>query len=141
MIMLALYGLIYLGAFSEIKKESELWIVCAGFVLSRVLSGIAVVTFRSAKSDGLLYLFASRAQKRIVKASLYVQGILCIAFMLWQSLLPGGAAVLAALLIFAYYHHRTKKELGGITGDTAGWFVLLCEEVVMVVVAVAGKLI
>ena len=58
-IMLALYGLIYLGAFSEIKKESGLWIVCAGFVLSRVLSGIAVVTFRSAKSDGLLYLFAS----------------------------------------------------------------------------------
>ena len=53
----------------------------------------------------------------------------------------GGAAVLAALLIFAYYHHRTKKELGGITGDTAGWFVLLCEEVVMVVVAVVGKLI
>ena len=140
-IMLALYGLIYLGAFSEIGLESGLWIVCAGFVLSRVLSGIAVVTFRSAKSDGLLYLFASRAQKRIVKASLYVQGILCIAFMLWQSLLPGGAAVLAALLIFAYYHHRTKKELGGITGDTAGWFVLLCEEVVMVVVAVAGKLI
>lgn len=108
--------------------------------MSRVLSGIAVVTFRSAKSDGLLYLFASRAQKRIVKASLYVQGILCIAFMLWQSPLPGGAAVLAALLIFAYYHHRTK-ELGGITGDTAGWFVLLCEEVVMVVVAVVGKLI
>ena len=141
MIMLALYGLIYLGAFSEIKKESGLWIVCAGFVLSRVLSGIAVVTFRSAKSDGLLYLFASRAQKRIVKASLYVQGILCIAFMLWQSPLLGGAVVLAALLIFTYYHHRTKKELGGITGDTAGWFVLLCEEVVMVVVAVVGKLI
>ena len=140
-IMLALYGLIYLGAFSEIGLESGLWIVCAGFVLSRVLSGIAVVTFRSAKSDGLLYLFASRAQKRIVKASLYVQGILCIAFMLWQSFLQGGAAVLAALLIFAYYHHRTKKELGGITGDTAGWFVLLCEEVVMVVVAVVGKLI
>ena len=126
-IMLALYGLIYLGAFSEIGLESGL---C-----------IAVVTFHSAKSDGLLYLFASRAQKRIVKASLYVQGILCIAFMLWQSPLPGGAAVLAALLIFAYYHHRTKKELGGITGDTAGWFVLLCEEVVMVVVAVVGKLI
>ncbi len=140
-IMLALYGLIYLGAFSEIQKESGLWIVCAGFVLSRVLSGIAVVTFRSAKSDGLLYLFASRAQKRIVKASLYVQGVLCIAFMLWKSFLPGGAAVLAALLTFAYYRYRTKKELGGITGDTAGWFVLLCEAVEMIAVAVVGKLL
>ena len=140
-IMLVLYGLIYLGAFSEIKKESGLWIVCAGFVLSRVLSGIAVVTFRSAKSDGLLYLFASKAQKRIVKAALYVQGSLCMAFMLWQSFLLGGAAVLAALLTFDYYHHRTKKELGGITGDTAGWFVLLCEEVVMLAVAVVSRLL
>ena len=61
--------------------------------------------------------------------------------MLWQSLLQGGAAVLAALLTFAYYHHRTKKELGGITGDTAGWFVLLCEEVVMVAVAVMSRLL
>lgn len=140
-IMLALYGLIYLGAFSEIPKESGLLIVCAGFVLSRALSGITVVTFRSAKSDGLLYLFASNAQKRIVKASLYIQGMVCIAFMLWQSLLLGGAAVLAALFTFAYYHHRAKKELGGITGDTAGWFVLLCEEVIMVVVTVVGKLV
>lgn len=140
-IMLVLYGLIYLGAFSEIQKESGLLIVCAGFVLSRVLSGIAVVTFRSAKSDGLLYLFASNAQKRIVKVSLYIQGMVCIAFMLWQSLLLGGATVLAALFTFAYYHHRTKKELGGITGDTAGWFVLLCEEVIMIVVAVVGKLV
>lgn len=140
-IMLALYGLIYLGAFSELGQESGLWIACAGFVLSRVLSGIAVVTFRSAKGDGLLYLFASKAQKRIVKASLYVQGIVCIAFMLWQSLWTGGAAVLAALLTFAYYHYRTKKELGGITGDTAGWFVLLCEEAVLVAVAVMNRLL
>ena len=33
----------------------------------------------------------------------------------------------AALGVFVYYGYRSKKELGGITGDTAGYFVLLCE--------------
>ncbi|MCI8634678.1 MAG: adenosylcobinamide-GDP ribazoletransferase [Eubacterium sp.] len=33
------------------------------------------------------------------------------------------------VLIFplANYYVRCRRELGGITGDTAGYFVLLCE--------------
>ena len=37
------------------------------------------VSFPSAKSDGLLYLFASSAHEWIVKISLYVQLLLCFA--------------------------------------------------------------
>lgn len=50
-IMLAAYGLIYLGAFSEIRDMDILKTVCAGFVLSRALSGIAVVSFPAAKKE------------------------------------------------------------------------------------------
>ena len=135
-IMLGAYGLIYLGAFSEIRDKNLLRIVCAGFFLARCLSGISVVSFPSAKKDGLLYLFASSAQKNIVRGSLYLQGILCILFMLWQSLFAGIVVVVAALGAFAYYYYRSKKELGGITGDTAGYFVLICEGSMMVAAAV-----
>ena len=83
-IMLAAYGLIYLGAFSEIRDMDILKIVCAGFVLARALSGIAVVSFPAAKEDGLLYLFASSAQKKIVRVSLFIQVILSVAFMLYE---------------------------------------------------------
>ena len=55
-IMLAVYGLIYMGAFSEITDKNILQVVCAGFVLARVLSGIGVVSFPSAKKEGMLYL-------------------------------------------------------------------------------------
>lgn len=51
-IMLAVYGLIYMGAFSEITDKNILQVVCAGFVLARVLSGIGVVSFPSAKQEG-----------------------------------------------------------------------------------------
>lgn len=135
-IMLAVYGLLYLGAFSEVTDDSLLTIVCGGFFLSRCLSGISVVSFPSAKKDGILYLFASNAQKNIVKWILYLQGAACICFLLRQSVHAGIIVTFAAFLTFAYYHYRTRKELGGITGDTAGYFVLICEESMIVVSAV-----
>ena len=139
-IMLALYGLIFLGGFSEITTLCMITVTGAGCFLSRVLSGIAVVSFPSAKQEGTLYLFADKAHKRVVKSALYGQGILCVLFMLWISFVAGGIAVAAALLSFAYYYYRSKKEFGGITGDTAGYFVTLCEGCVVVAVAIAERL-
>lgn len=135
-IMLGVYGLIYMGAFSELEDKKLLQIVCAGFFLSRCLSGIGVVSFKTAKNDGLLYSFASRAHTNIVRLFLYLQGILCVGFMIWCSLFAGTIIAITAISTLAYYYYRSKKELGGITGDTAGYFILLCE-VSMVVVAAA----
>ena len=139
-IMLVVYGIIYIGAFYEVEDPKLLKIVCGGFFFARCLSGISVVTFPSAKKDGMLYLFASSSQKTIVKWSLYLQGIACICFMLWQSLYAGILVVVTAFLAFVYYYHRTKKEFGGITGDTAGYFVLICEASMMIVAAVINVL-
>lgn len=139
-IMLGAYGLIYLGAFSEIQDKTILKMVCAGFVLARVLSGIGVVSFPAAKKEGLLFSFASNAQKNVVKCVLYLQGALCIGFMLWQSLFAGSVIVVAAIGAFFYYYYRSKKELGGITGDTAGYFILLSEGSMMVAAAVLNSL-
>ena len=124
-IMLAAYGLIYLGAFSEIRDMD-------------ILSGIAVVSFPAAKEDGLLYLFASNAQKKIVRVSLFIQVILSVAFMLYESVPAGTVTVLTAAGVFAYYYYRCKKELGGITGDTAGYFVVLCEGCMVIAAAIVN---
>ena len=66
-IMLAVYGLVYLGVFSEIESNVMLKIVCSGCFLSRCLCGISAVSFPLAKKDGMLYLFADRSRKKIVK--------------------------------------------------------------------------
>ena len=139
-IMVVLYGIVYVAAFSEITDENLLKIICGGFFLTRCLSGISVVSFPSAKKDGMLYLFASSSQKAIVKWALCLQSIACICFMLWQSLYAGVIAVITAFLVFAYYYFRMKKELGGITGDTAGYFILICEAAIMTVAAVINVL-
>lgn len=137
-IMLAVYGLLFLGALSELQDTELIAIVCAGFVVSRVLSGLGVVSISSAKKDGLLFTFANNAHKNRVKTSLYVQGILTVLFMLWQSLVAGGIVTVTALGMFLYYERKCKKELGGITGDTAGYFVCICELGFVMVSAVIG---
>lgn len=135
-IMLGVYGLIYLGAFSEIQDKRVLQIVCAGFVFARCLSALSVVCFPCAKEEGLLYQSAGSAEKRVVRGACMLQAVMCAGFMLWRSLYAGIMVVVAALCAFAYYGNRCRRELGGITGDTAGYFVLVCEGSMMVAAAV-----
>ena len=139
-ISLALLGMLWLAAISEINRAGAFGVMCAGFMLSRVLSGISVVTFPSAKKEGLLYLFADKAQRDKVKLALYAQGILCAGFMLFCSLKGGILAIAAALAVLWYYYRKTKKELGGITGDTAGYFVVICETAILAAEAVVSIL-
>lgn len=135
-IMFALYGLVYLAAFSEIKDLRLLSIVCAGFFLARGLSGIAVFTFPKAKKEGMVNTFEESGKQKTVTVSLMLQCIACVVFMLVRGGALGGWITLAALLSFGYYYWKTKKELGGMTGDTAGYFVVICEGCMVVTAAV-----
>ncbi len=134
-IQLAVLGLVYAAAFSEIKTREMICCFSAGFYLARILSGIAVVSFCCAKTDGLLYLFSSWAHEKVVKATLYIQLFLCIAFMCRCARFAGGLLAAGAVATFFLYRHRAYRELGGITGDTAGYFVTVCECVMAVLAA------
>lgn len=140
-ICLILYYLVYLGAFSEIKSFRQIMVLAASFFMSRTLSGISVVSFRCAKKEGTLYLFASTSHERTVKILLYFQLFLCIGFMLYASIVCGALAVFGILAVFAYYHNKAYREFGGITGDIAGYFVTLAEGAAVLVTAVIGHVI
>ncbi|MCM1049745.1 MAG: adenosylcobinamide-GDP ribazoletransferase [Clostridiales bacterium] len=134
-IMLIAYGLIVLGAFSEIDNKALLKIVCGGFFLSRCLCGISAVSFPLAKKDGMLYTFTDSSHKKIVNFSLYIQSALCIGLMCYWSFLAGLIVAAAAILALVYYFYKSRKEFGGVSGDTAGYFILLSEGCIMLVVA------
>lgn len=136
-IMLMLYYLIDLAALSEVVTGKAAFAVAAVFFLARCLSGIGVVTLKSAKKEGLLYTFASGAQKKRVRLALYVQFIGCIALMVAVSGIYGIVAAVTGVLCFFYFKWKSYRELGGITGDTAGWYVTVCEAAAAVAVAVA----
>lgn len=93
------------------------------------------MSFPLAKKEGMLYSFAKNSHKKVVKAFLYLQSVGCIGVLCFWSVAAGLAVSVAAIAAFGYYFYLSRKAFGGITGDTAGYFILLCEKCVVVAAA------
>lgn len=124
----AVYFLLAFGLWSQYAFSARsAGMLAAGFVLSRALSGLSVVSFPCAKTSGLAALFSGAAEKRRVRAVLLVWTAVAGAAMLWLSPIAGMGAFSAALAVFFYYRRMAVKRFGGLTGDLAGWFLQVCE--------------
>lgn len=134
-IWLLLYYLLYAGAYSELNSARALLLLGTGYWLSRILSGFGSVCFPCAKKDGLISLFAGQSDKAVVRSLLSIQLLACGAILLYLSFLVGGAVILMSILTLLFYRYQCGKEFGGITGDTTGYFTMLCEGVIAVVTA------
>ncbi|MCM1577802.1 MAG: adenosylcobinamide-GDP ribazoletransferase [Ruminococcus sp.] len=134
---LCAYLILQTALLTEIKNTA---VIACGFVLSRTLSGIAAVTFRSAKKDGYLQEFSKPAHKKITVFSLSAAACACIAAMTLTGGAIGVIAVIGAFFGFVYYRYSAYKNFGGITGDTAGWFLQICEIAILIFTAAGEKL-
>jgi adenosylcobinamide-GDP ribazoletransferase len=120
------YFVIVAGVWSELNQTS-IQMMMVGFVLSRALSGFAIVTFSCAKDSGLAHAFSDASQKRIVQVVMIFYAIVSCVYMINIGGVIGISAVLGAMILLHTYRYISYKEFGGITGDLAGWFLQLCE--------------
>ncbi len=139
-IYFAVYLLLQTAVYSEIKDIKTVVVIALGFILSRSLSGIGAVCFKSAKSEGTLQSFVKPAHRRITLFILVAIAVITSFFMAYTSLLSGILAVVGALSCFLFYRISAYKNFGGITGDTAGWFLQICELVIAVMALVGEKI-
>ncbi len=133
--------LAYCGVMAEMSFNKAAAVCACGFVLSRALSALALVNFRSARPHGMLDTFAQAARKRTVTIISIIYIIICAAVMAAISVKYCAAALLACACAFWLYHHLAYKHLGGATGDMAGWFVQVCELAVPYFIVMGGLLI
>ena len=120
-IRLCCYFVAYFGLCGSVRftpRAGLCWTLA--LVLERALSGLAVAAFPMAKNTGLAHTFASTADRTAVRNVLAVLAILLCGALL---ALGGGALAAVAILLFLWYHHVAVQQLGGITGDLAGWFL------------------
>lgn len=139
-ISLAVYGLMYLAAFYLVSDRSLTGVICCGFFLARALSGLSVMLFPPAKNEGMSYTIRSESENHRVTALLAIEVVACIILMAAISLW-GLITALAAFVSWAWYYYKSEKEFGGVTGDTAGYFLLICELAMMITTAVISCLI
>lgn len=134
------YMIIYFAVWTEIPKENFIF-ACMSFIISRALSAIGVVNFKCTATSSLAKQFSKSSDKRTVTVSmclyLIVSEIIMCTINIWLAL----GVLFAALAVFIYYRHIAYKNFGGITGDTAGYFLQLCELWVIIAVMILSKII
>lgn len=130
-----IYGMVYLllsfGLFSEVNQRTVSFIAL-GYVYSRALSGLSVVTLRKAKKEGMVAASA-KGNGKSVKWILGGEILICVALFFLLHPLYGTGCVLAGLGCFAYYRAMSYRVFGGITGDLAGYFLQVCELAILAV--------
>lgn len=121
------YLLLYAGLAHELFTAGYITVLCPTFVLSRALSGLCAVHLPNARSAGMLHAYTKSAGKRAVTVPLVVVLLLSGGLSVLLSPLAGGMAVLFAVLTVPVYRALALKQFGGVTGDTSGFFLQLCE--------------
>ena len=134
-----IYGVMYiLGGYSlatEMDIEALLS-VCFGFVISRELSGISVVSFPKAKKDGMVSTFSENADRKVknILLSELILTVVCMftVFIYGKIGIVYPAVTLAAAAVsFFRYRYRIVPEFGGTTGDLCGYFLCNCEFLIL----------
>lgn len=97
------------------------------YVISRILSAIALLSFPKAKKSGLLRTFSDKAVNKKGRWILMIELCAACVILLSAGLLSGGIILLCGAICFLFYYRLTKKTFGGITGDLAGCFLCIAE--------------
>lgn len=108
------------------------------YPISRAISGWSVVHLRCAKGSGLAATFADAAHKKMVGMIMACYLLVCFSGMVWITTLGALSCGIVFCLWYAYYREKSYRICNGITGDLAGWFLVICELLGLAVLALTG---
>ena len=122
-----IYLLLSLGLFAELYRLGRVAAYCPIYVFSRALSAFCALRLPNARGSGMLHAYTEKAAKGVSYAALAVTAVCAAAACVLISPSCGAAAAAAALLVLPLYRRLALRSFGGVTGDTAGFFLQLCE--------------
>ena len=123
---------------TEVNNRTAMYLLACSYMVSRCLSGIGVITFPKARTDGTVAEFSRNASEIAVRNVLITMFVILAALMIWVDPVLGVLAAVSALLVFWWYHYMALKYFGGTTGDLSGFFLCICEVVMALVLALGG---
>jgi adenosylcobinamide-GDP ribazoletransferase len=131
--------LISVGIWSEMPIDG-IFVIAFGYIISRALYGISVLTLKHAPSkSGKIENYVP--EKSSAK---WMQVIINAAYILASAALMikiagtfsvprpsvAVASLIGAALTFVFYAVITYKNFGGVTEESGGFFVVLCEVII-----------
>ena len=88
----------------------------------------------------MLCAFTSGVQRRTATVALTLVGLAAAAGMVWMSPMVGGMAAVLSIASTLAYRRFAMAQFGGVTGDTSGFFLQLCELCGLIGVWIGGLL-
>ena len=111
---------------------------CGIFVISRAMAALTSIHMKKARNDGLLSKETADTGKTDT-VLLAVQLIAALAVMVYADAAATGIILLTFAVFTLVYRHITFRNFGGVTGDTAGYYVTMSETVAVFVLAIATR--
>ena len=133
-----IYALVWAGALSVLCDKGSDGIYFGLpfiFVLSRIGAAVSSLSLKKAKDDGMLKN-ETEMSGRGELAVMILELILCIAFLCFADPVTAMGLTVVLGLFLIYYRLMVYREFGGVTGDTAGYFVCGSELAMLFMLAV-----
>ena len=111
--------------------SSTVRLIGIGFILSRAYSGFGLLMLKKAKNTGLLRTFSDMAANKRAAVVMVCWILASSLAMICLDPLRGSILAGLALLTFFWYRSMAYRQFGGITGDVAGFFLQICELVIV----------
>lgn len=125
------YYMLYAGGLSAVRKDRQLAFLGIGYMISRTLYGMAFVWFPEAEKekgkDGRGGAVLSPALRKALRIILSVILALCFCTCVMVEPIMGMLEALLCMWVWTYYYYMSKKLFGGVTKESAGYFLTLCE--------------
>lgn len=140
-IAVALYLVMQFALFTTLPLTAGVFLtLMCSLTLSRALSGLAVECWPGARADGMAASLSPAKKRPGIVVPLVAFAVAASAGMVVFCQVIGACMVAAALGVFAWYRHVAMARFGGVTGDTAGWFLQWAELAMLAVLAVGSAL-
>ena len=140
-ISLAVYGIFWLFAMDiflestvAMENTNPMILYCCSFYIVRAFCSLSCVEFEKARKDGMLNR-ETAGNESVNKAIIYFFIMAGLIACMLADVVAAGLLVIGILCFSYYYKFSTKKLFGGVTGDTAGFFVTVGELVNLLILA------
>ncbi len=137
---LGIYLLLNFGLLHELYLQENILPVLPVYILSRSLSALCAVNLPNARKSGMLCAYTQDTDRKKATIALTIVTGLCWAGLISASWISGSIAVAVSILTVLFYRTMTGKQFGGVTGDTSGFFLQVCELSTMAGIWVGGLL-
>lgn len=132
------YFMLAIGIWSEMPIDG-LFVLAYGFVISRALYGFSILTSKHAKESKCSVYLPEGILKYAQIFIMLIYVAFCAISMIQLDRIVGIACLLGAAVSFVYYLIVSYKEFGGVTEDSAGFFVQICEVAIPLAALIAYK--